>query len=192
MTCKRLHPAHPAPISTDHDPPPSSSTLFRLFQPRSSFHHVGLETAYIVSARSVRIPSVLSCALEYIIVLFPWERERIPGRERGAREREGEAEKTQEGGRERERESEARPSWLSLAHLLDAIQSMRGLDLVPPPQTAHIYTPRDIYRGALHRRDKDTNSTVPSAQVHDPFRRPLRPPCDSSPSSLTPFSAFCR
>jgi len=36
---------------------------------------------------------------------------------------------------------------------------MRGLDLVPPPQTARIYTPRDIYRGALHRRDKDTNSS---------------------------------
>lgn len=112
------------------------------------------------------------------------------GREKEAHEREG------KGGEERkpkrERESTARPSWLSLAHLLDAIQSMRGLDLVPPPQTAHIYTPRDIYRGALHRRDKDTNSTVPSAQVHDPLRRPLRPPCDSSPSSLTPFSAFCR
>lgn len=151
---------------------------------------MGLETAYIVSARSVRIPSVLSCALEYIIVLFPWERESIyTGGEKEAREGGG-------GGGERKRKSErsgARPSWLSLAHLLDAIQSMRGLDLVPPPQTAHIYTPRDIYRGALHRRDKDTNSTVPSAQVHDPLcRPPLRPPCDSSPSSLTPFSAFCR
>lgn len=159
MTCKRLHPARPATISHSHDPTPSSSVLFRLLQPRSSFHHVDLETAYIVSARSVRIPSVLSRALEYIIVLFPRERERTRGSERGTGAGEiKEKEKERERARARARESAARPGWLSLAHLLDAIQSMRGLDLVPPPQTAHIYTPRDIYRGALHRRDKDTNS----------------------------------
>lgn len=190
MTCKRLHPARPAappPIITSHGPLPCSSALFRLLQPRSSFHHVGLETAYIVSARSVRIPSVFSRALEYIIVLFPWERERIRReqreRKRGGEERQNDKDRKREyesETRERERESEARPGWLSLAHLLDAIQSMRGLDLVPPPQTARTYTPRDIYRGALHRRDKDTNSTAPSAQVHDPLRRPRRPSRSSS------------
>lgn len=68
----------------------------------------------MVSARSVRNRgrerSPFLCASEYIIVLFLAERSV-------------------------ERAEPERPGWLSLAHLLDAIQSMWGLDLVPPPRT---------------------------------------------------------
>lgn len=59
-----------------------------------------------------------------------------------------------------------RSGWLSLAHLLDAIQSMRGLDLVPRQdagaQRGRVLARRSDPSSPLYRGDKDTDSRFES------------------------------
>ena len=146
VTCKRLSSAgldRPPPLLPPPSPPLRPTFGSFLLQARSSFHSVGLETAYSIPlnpsrSRLCALVSAWSArARAGIYYRFVHESRSEMEQRRRKRERERERERTEPG-----------PGWLSLAHLLDAIQSMRGLDLVPPPQTARVYTPREISAAA--------------------------------------------
>ena len=70
--------------------------------------------------------------------------------------------------RSREREREAGPGRLSLAHLLDAIQSMRSLDLVPPPRNRAACIPREISQAAAPFIQETKTRIEPNREKREP------------------------
>lgn len=157
-TCKR---ALPTLLLLPPDLTPRAASF--LLQPRSSvpflsvpFHSVPFRSVpvYSYSIRSSIRPDPIFLLL---LLLFR------------ARERESDGIYYRfVRARSREREREAGPGRLSLAHLLDAIQSMRSLDLVPPPRNRAACIPREISQAAAPFIQETKTRIEPNREKREP------------------------